>query len=291
MNARRRLWLLLCISTLGLSGCASVSAFFFYPQSVWIATPAAAGLDYDDVMLTAHDGTRLHSWWIPAQGAVADSGTMVLYLHGNAENISSHSRSIYWLAQQGVSVLALDYRGFGASEGEALMPSVLQDIEAAAAWLRQQYPQRRLVVLGQSIGAALAIDFVAAAQERYAIDALFTEAPFTGFGSVARAALSHNLISWLIWPFTLLVPSRWDPQDVIADIRIPVMIMHSEDDPVIPVEQGKKLYKILTQRSGNEPSCWVSSHGPHIASFSDPALRQAALSFMLSGQCPAFTGH
>ncbi len=280
---------LVMIMVLALSGCTSTTAFFFYPQTVWISTPADFHLQYQDVMLEAHDGTALHSWWIPAQGEVPDSDTMVLYLHGNAENISSHSRSVYWLAANGVSLLALDYRGFGASEGSAVMPSVLQDIEAAAAWLRQKYPDKRLVVLGQSIGAALAIDFTAAAQDRYRIAALFTEAPFLGFPAVARAALSDNLLGWLVWPFTVLVPSRWDPQNVVGDIHIPVMIMSSPDDDVVPYQHGQKLYEILTQRSGSEPACWVESHGPHIASFTDEALRQKALQFILSGRCPPFT--
>lgn len=286
-SVRRVVCLLLLASA--LSGCAGTSAFFFYPQSVWISTPADFGLAYDDVVLVAHDGTQLHSWWLPAQGDVADSNTMVLYLHGNAENISSHSRSIYWLVREGVSVLALDYRGYGASQGEALMPSVLQDIEAAAAWMRQQYPHKRLVVLGQSIGAALAIDFVAAAQERYDIDALVVDAPFTGFAAVARSALSSNLVGWLIWPLTVFIPSDWDPEKAAGKIRIPVLIMHSPDDQVIPYKQGQKIYEILTHRSGNVPVCWVQSRGPHIATFAEPALRLAALQFIRSGQCPAFT--
>ena len=86
--------------------------------------------------MTDKDNTKLHAWWLPAQGKQADSNTMLLYLHGNAENISSHSHSIYWLPASGVSVLALDYRGFGASEGQARMPEVLQDIEAAITWMR-----------------------------------------------------------------------------------------------------------------------------------------------------------
>jgi len=285
----RYLAMALFVSAVMLGGCASTSALFFYPQKIWISTPEDFQLDYDDVMLKAHDGTTLHSWWIPAQGDIADSGTMVLYLHGNAENISSHSRGIYWLAESGISVLALDYRGFGASEGHPVMPDILQDIEAAAAWMREQYPDRRLVVLGQSIGAALSIDFVARAQDRYRIDALFAEAPFTGFPAVARSALSHNILGWIVWPFTVLVPDDWDPEDGVGKIHIPVMIMSSPDDQVVPHNQSKKLYEILTQRSGSSPSCWAVSHGRHITSFADEQLRKQALEFILSGRCPAFT--
>ena len=288
-----------------LGGCTATTGLFFYPQTVWIATPADVPLPYEDITLTAHDGTRLHSWWLPAQGE--DSGIMVLYLHGNAENISSHSRSIYWLPQQGVSVLALDYRGFGASEGQALMPDVLQDIEAAAQWLRTQHPQKQLVVLGQSIGAALAINFVARAQDEYQIQALVLDAPFSGFGAVARHAMSSNLLGWLIWPFTVLVPGDWDPIDHVAAIHIPTLIMHSPDDDVIPYQQGREVFARLQQQRQQQrqqqglhqqqhqegaetpPLCWLDSRGPHIASFAFADLRAATFSFLQTQRCPAFT--
>ncbi len=275
-----------------LSGCSATTGLFFYPQTVWISTPADVPLPYEDIILRAHDGTRLHSWWLPAQGE--DSGIMVLYLHGNAENISSHSRSIYWLPQQGISVLALDYRSFGASEGQALMPGVLQDIEAAAQWLRTQHPDKQLVVLGQSIGAALAINFVARTQQQYQIQALILDAPFTGFGAVARYAMSSNLLGWLIWPFTVLVPGDWDPEDYAADITIPTLIMHSPDDRVIPYQQGRKIFVLMVQAREQQGAaaaalCWLDSRGGHIASFAFADLREATFSFLQTQRCPAFT--
>ncbi|MAK91989.1 MAG: hypothetical protein CMI08_09675 [Oceanospirillaceae bacterium] len=281
---------IMLLMALAVSGCTSLTSLYFYPQTVWISTPTDFDLRYEDVMLTAHDGTGIHGWWVPAQGKVPNTGVMVLYLHGNSENISSQARSVYWLAQNGVSLMAMDYRGFGASEGEAIMPSVMQDIEAAAAWMRERYPERKLVVLGQSMGASLAINFVAAAQDKYQIDALFAEAPFRGFPAVARSALSSNILGWLVWPFTVLVPSRWDPQNVVQDIHVPVMIMSSPDDQIVPHKQSRQLYEMLTERSGNIPSCWVESHGPHIASFNDKRLRRKALKFIRSRRCPALSG-
>lgn len=278
--------LTLCFSSLLLAGCSSLSTLFFYPQSTLIATPKEAQLDYQDIWLTAADGTKLHGWWMPAQGEITDANIMLLYLHGNAENISTHSRSMYWLPKNGVSVLALDYRGFGASEGKAQLPDMLQDLDAAALWMKQHYPEKQLLLLGQSIGTALAINFAAEAAERYQIQALVLDAPFTGFATTARSALSANLVGWLVWPFTVLIPSQWDPSKHIDKINLPVLIMHSPDDQIVPYKYGKALLQKWQQAQPEQQLCWLDSSGAHMMSFAHPNIRQATLNFITSRKCP-----
>lgn len=277
--------LTLVSSALVLGGCSSLSSLFFYPQSQLIATPQEAGLDYQDVWLKASDHTQLHGWWLPAQGEQPDSNVMLLYVHGNAENISSHSRSIYWLPKHGVSVLALDYRGFGASHGKAQLPAMLQDLEAAALWMKQQYPDKELMILGQSIGTVMAINFAAQAADQYAIQALILDAPILGIPSAARYALSKNLVGRLIWPFTVLLPNQWDPKRHIEHINLPVLIMHSPADEIVSYQQGKQLYQQWQLAHPKQQLCWVDSQGPHIASFAFPELRQATLDFIHNKKC------
>lgn len=277
--------LTLCFSSLLLAGCSSLSTLFFYPQSTLIATPKEAQLDYQNIGLTATDGTKLHAWWMPAQGEIADSNIMLLYLHGNAENISSHSRSIYWLPKNGVSVLALDYRGFGASKGKAQLPGMLQDLDAAALWMKQQYPEKQLLILGQSVGTALAINFAAEAAERYQIKALVLDAPFTGFATVARSALSANLVGWLLQPFTVLIPRQWDPIKHIDKIHLPVLIMHSPDDQIVPYKYGQALFQQWQQAHPEQQLCWLDSRGAHMMSFAHPDIRQATLKFITRRKC------
>lgn len=266
-----------------LVGCSGTTSYFFYPQTIWFSTPEDVGQPYKNIILTAADGTRLHSWWLPGQNN--SQNTVVLYLHGNAQNISTHSHSIYWLAQEGVDVLALDYRGFGASQGEASLPDVLQDIEAATRWIKHHYPEKRFIILGQSIGASLAINFAAEAEGFYAIDGLVLDAPFEGFGKIAREVTSKNLLGWFIYPFTVLVPDDWDPVDRIGEISVPVLMMHSQDDAVIPYEQGRAVFESLIA-GGNSNACWLESNGGHIASFNDALIRRQTLDFILRQECP-----
>lgn len=307
------------VFSLLLTGCSGTTSFFFYPDTRWYSTPADVGQPYKNILLTAADGTRIHAWWLPARSAPnaapsqqniavfapelsssrqaetkasfsqpaahAESDTVVLYLHGNAQNISTHSHSIYWLGLEGVDVLALDYRGFGASQGEASLPEVMQDIEAAAQWLRQRYPDKRLILMGQSIGASLAVFFTAHAQEMYQIDALILDAPFAEYAGIAREVTGRSVIGWLIWPFTVLVPGQWDPEAWADQIRVPVLIMHSPDDAVIPYRHGLRVYQALKQ-ADNPEVCWLQSRGVHIESFKFADLRQATLDFIRSNRCP-----
>ena len=87
-----------------------------------VLTPARIGLAYQDVYLPTPDGVRLHGWYLPAQGEAR--GTL-LFLHGNAENISTHIASVYWLPAQHYNVLLIDYRGYGESTGTPTLPGLV----------------------------------------------------------------------------------------------------------------------------------------------------------------------
>src|ERR1700731_4356918 len=77
----------------------------------WMNAPLNSGIV--DVDLTSADGTRIHAWWCPA-----DSDQAMLYCHGNAGNLSHRGVSILNMRKLlGVSVLIIDYPGYGKSEG------------------------------------------------------------------------------------------------------------------------------------------------------------------------------
>lgn len=264
-----------------LAGCSSLTGLYFYPQSVWVRTPEALGLSYQDVWLQSRDGTQLHAWWLPAAEKTVLSDMVVLFLHGNSGNVSNQILGIDWLPLRGAGVLALDYRGFGASQGRSMMPDVLQDIESAAIWLRQHYPDKQLVVLGQSMGAVLAVNFVAHAGEQYQVKRVVLDAPFSGFPRIARHAMYHTWLGWIFSPLTWLVPGDWEAVEQAAGITQPTLVMHSQKDRIIPYEHGRAVYHAL---SG--PSCWLEVEGEHIQSFRYLAVREATLSFLVKGQCP-----
>ena len=268
-----------CVSLLlQLTGCSNLTSLFFYPQEEYLRTPDDINLAYEEVTTYAADGTEIQSWFLPA--LVDENKTIespiVLFLHGNAENISTHIGSVYWLPEQGVDVFLLDYRGFGHSLGDPYVPAIFQDVESSLVWLREKFPQRKIFILGQSIGSAIATTSMALFKDEYQISGLILDASFTGYRDIAQEVTGSHLITWPIWPFTWLLPTQWDPQEHIADISpSPILMFHSEADPVLPYELGLELYNYA-----QEPKAWHTSKGGHIQTFNFEEYRKILLNFL-----------
>jgi uncharacterized protein len=178
---------------LALGGCTGV---IFQPMHELVLTPDQIGLDYEEVEFAAADGVRLHGWFLPARAPRRGS---ILFLHGNAQNISTHIASVAWLPAKGFDVLLFDYRGYGRSEGSPSLPGLHLDFEAAleALLARPDVEPDRVVVFGQSLGASLAITALAASPRRQQVRALIIEGAFTSYRALAREKLGDF---WLTWP-------------------------------------------------------------------------------------------
>ncbi|WP_025994522.1 alpha/beta hydrolase [Pseudomonas viridiflava] len=261
---------------LSLAGCSSM---LFYPEPGLPFTPDKARLEYRDVNLTAADGTRLHGWWLPAKAGVPVKGT-VLHLHGNGGNMSWHLGGSWWLPEQGYQVLMLDYRGYGQSQGEPSLPAIYQDIQAAFDWLKAapEVQAKPLVVLGQSIGGALAVHYLAEhPDERSRIKALVLDGVPASYRDVARNSLSN---SWLTLPFR--TPLSWFIPDGDSAVNglprmagTPMLIFHSMDDTLVPLVNGISVYK-----AAPPPRVLQLTRGGHVQTFADPLWRQVMLRYL-----------
>lgn len=259
-----------------LSGCSSL---LFYPEPGQPFTPEMAHLQYQDLTLNAADGTRLHGWWLPVPQGVEVKGT-VLHLHGNGGNLAWHLGGSYWLPKEGYQVLMIDYRGYGLSQGKPTLPDVYGDIGAALDWLDKapQAKGRPLVLLGQSLGGAMAIHYLAQhPEQRRRFSALVFDGVPASYRAVGRYALST---SWMTWP--LQVPLSWlvpDGDSAINSIaRLdspPKLFFHSIDDNLVPLDNGLRLY-----RQAPPPRVLQLTRGDHVQTFADPTWRQVMLRFL-----------
>jgi uncharacterized protein len=264
---------LIFLLLLPLNACTGV---FFHPQSHLHKTPAYNNLAYQDIYFETADAIQLHGWWLPAQ--TNNLGTLV-FLHGNAENISTHINSVAWLPAEGFNVFLFDYRGYGLSQGQPDLPGLHQDIEAALSWIKQ-YPQasNQIILFGQSLGASLAVTSLAQSTHRKMIQALIIDSGFSSYRDIAREKLANFWLTWPFqWPLSLLINNRYQPLEKMAHISpIPVLIIHGTRDKIVPVEHARRLYEAAKAPK----QLWLLPNGQHIQSMNHPDIRQRLVDYL-----------
>lgn len=223
----------------------------------WAATPEAIGLEFEDVRFDTADGVELSAWWVPAMPARGS----LLFFHGNAGNISHRLDSIGIFNDLGLSVLIVDYRGYGRSGGSPSEEGTYRDAEAAWRFLVEDLGEApgRIVVFGRSLGAAVAAHLARSAVPVPA--ALIVESAFTSAPDMAQQA----------YPF---LPARWltrfdyGTRDQVANVQCPVLVIHSEEDEIIPFSHGRSVYE-----SAPEPKRFLAISGGHNTGFLESAGR------------------
>jgi len=270
----QRLSALLLLIVFALPGCTSLA---FQPMRQHVFDPTSVNIKYEEQWITTTDGVRLNAWWLPHQGE--EKGTILL-LHGNAENISTHIGSVWWLPQYGYNVLLFDYRGYGRSTGEPSMDGIQLDMAAAMQWLfqRPDIDTSRIVVFGQSLGAATAITRLAVSPYRSRVRGLIVEGAFTSYRELTRELLAKSWLTWLFqWPLALTIDDRYRPIDSIRQLGdVPLLIIHSHSDEVIPFHHGEELYRAASGRK----QFWALDNVRHIAAFTNELYRQQLLVYL-----------
>lgn len=223
-----------------LSGCTSM---LFYPTQDYVLQPDALGIHYENLEVRSEDGTLLHGWWLHAQG---QARATIVFFHGNAQNISNHIAHVYWLVDYGFDVVAVDYRGYGASGGTPDIAGSLEDIRASIAYVSGHPGMRHhpLVVLGQSLGGSLSVAALADDKARAAVDALVIIGTFSDYRREAQDVLAGYWLTWAFqWPLSFTVDNTYSPEKLISSLSpVPVLIMHGRDDGVVPVYHANRLY-------------------------------------------------
>lgn len=251
--------------------CAGCSSLLFYPQRHLADNPLLMRFPAEDVSFRSSDGVRLHGWLLRPVGPSRGS---ILVLHGNAENISTHVNSVFWLVQEGFTVFITDYRGYGLSEGEPTIDGVHRDAEAALETLLTLPggdPQR-IAVLGQSLGGAIAIHLVATTPHKERVKALIVDSPFAGYRLIAREKLGGFFLTWpLQYPLSLLFNDAYSPSRFVRNVApVPLIIIGDEQDQIVPLRHGR----LLRETAGPSAELWTTSGLGHVGSFADPELRR-----------------
>jgi fermentation-respiration switch protein FrsA (DUF1100 family) len=206
-----------------------LNALLYFPSRTITQTPEQAGLDHRELWFDSADGERLHGWWIarraPARGHV-------LLMHGNAGNIGDRLLHAQHLTAAGFDVLLFDWRGYGNSSGSPGEQGTYRDARAARDCMLRQpgVDPARVLYLGESLGGAVAVELALA----HPPAALVLLSAFTSVRDMAR--LHYGLIP------RALVPDAYPSLRRIAGLRAPLLVLHGDDDMIVPVEHGRALF-------------------------------------------------
>ncbi|MDZ7683133.1 MAG: alpha/beta hydrolase [Fodinibius sp.] len=225
------------------------SSMVYHPQKQLTATPAAAGLQYEDITFETEDEVQLHGWYVPADSAEIT----VCYFHGNAGNISGRLETLQLLNQLGLNVFIFDYRGYGRSEGSATEQGTYSDAEAAWAYLQQErgLADSEIIIMGRSLGGSIAAWLAA----RKSAGAVVIESTFT-----SAVDLGADLYPWL--PVRQIMNFEYNTLAHIKEIDSPLFMAHSRDDRVVPYHHGQALFE-----AANEPKQFLELRGSHGSGF------------------------
>ena len=183
------------------------------------------------------DGTRISAWVYEGR-SLAPVRPVVLFLHGNGENLETMRRAGLFedLLALDVPFVALDYPGYGRSTGVPSEASLLEAGSLVLEWMRLRFESRPVVIVGWSLGAAVAIGLVAARP-----DSCKGLVAMSAWTSLAEVGASH-FPRWLV---ELALTDRYESAKEAARITCPSLVIHGSEDRIIPVEQGRKVAATL----------------------------------------------
>jgi fermentation-respiration switch protein FrsA (DUF1100 family) len=234
---------------------AQQAHFIFFPEANIRETPADYGVHFEETWLTL-EGEKLHGWWMPGT-----SDKTLLYLHGNGINIGANAEHAARFQALGLSVLLVDYRGYGRSH--AAFPSeqsVYADASAMWRYLVEDrgIEPRKIFIYGHSLGGAIAIDL---ALHHPNAAGLIVESAFTSIADMAERDPLFGLV-----PVGLILRHHFDSINKIAHLKLPVLFIHGSQDTLVPASMSQRLYEaapdpkriVLLPGGGHDNSAFIA---------------------------------
>lgn len=183
--------------------------------------------------LATPDGERIIVWHSPPK----EGRPTILYLHGNAGEIADRPLRFNYFQSRGFGLAYVSYRGFGGSSGSPSEAGLITDAVTVHDWLTSEgAAPKDIMLLGESLGTGVAVQLAALRQ----VGAVALEAPFTSAADVAA-----RVYWWL--PVRLLMKDQFRSVDYIKRVKAPLLIIHGEQDTLVPAELGKQLFALANE--------------------------------------------
>lgn len=201
-----------------------------YAPSVNIQSPKTYGLnDFAELTLVSEDDAHISAWH-----HTPDAGyPTLIFFHGKGGNLGDRSLYFRSLSEAGFGILAIDYRGYGASTGSPSEKGLYQDARAAMDYAVKtvSLAPHEIILYGESIGTGVAMQIAS----EYPEGAVILQSPFTSLQAIAE-----KRYPWL--PVAFLLKDRFDSLGKVTAINAPLLLIHGAQDRIVPIGEGQALF-------------------------------------------------
>jgi len=216
-------------------GIIAVAAFIaqrrlmYFPDATRVPPSSFALTGVEEQVLETPDGARLIAWY----GRAAPGRPTLLYFHGNAGNLANRSERVRKYTSRGYGVFMLSYRGYSGSTGRASEQANVADAKLAYdALIADGVAPGDIVLYGESLGSGIAVQLAA----EKPVGGLVLDAPYTSIVDVAAGAYPFFPVRWFLF-------DRYETLRYLPKVHAPLLVLHGEEDEVIPVAMGRAVYE------------------------------------------------
>lgn len=200
----------------------------YFPDPLRVEPSVFALAGVEERELQTADGVTLVAW----HGRAAPAQPTLLYFHGNAGNLASRSERVRKYVERGIGIFILSYRGYGGSTGNPSERANVADAKLAyEALIKDGVAAEDIILYGESLGSGVAVQLAA----EKPVGGLILDAPYTSIVDVAAKAYPYLPVRGFIF-------DRYDSMRYLSSITAPILVLHGEDDEVIPVSMGRAVY-------------------------------------------------
>ena len=182
-----------------------------------------------ELMVKTEDGLDLLAWFAAPK---KKGGKIIILYHGNAGHIGHRAGKMRQFINAGYGVYLCEYRGYGGNRGSIGEEGLYKDARSALKWLDANgYPASQWILYGESLGSGPAVQMAVKFQPK----TLILEAAFSSAVDMGKA-----LYPWL--PVSYLIKDKFDNISKIKSVRSNLLMIHGDNDEVIPYRLAQKLY-------------------------------------------------
>ena len=191
-------------------------------------------VNIEKVKIVTEDNIDLLAWY---HNKDINKFKTILFLHGNAGSLENRIHKINHFEDMNINFLLLSWRGFSGNKGKPTEKGLYQDARSAVKWLvKQGVIEENIIIYGESLGTGITTEI--AQNKNFA--GIILETPFT---SMVEAGKSK----YPIFPIKLLLKDKYESDKKIKNIKSPVLIMHGEEDQIVPFWMGEKMFQMANE--------------------------------------------